>query len=121
MFERIRNRRNAHIGKKHGLLKAKNERCNVDVENLAERLSRYGMLDWYEYQDMYWGREDEYIKEIYQMLEDPGSMDMTIADIEGFLEEAEDWSAEDFRAWGMHKAEVVSIVKDLKKHRRCFP
>lgn len=121
MFGRIRNRRNTHKRKKNGLLKAKNERCNVNVEDLAERLSRYGMLDWYNWQDMYRGREDEYTKEIYRMLEDPGSMDMTIADIEGFLEEAEDWTAEDFRTWGMHKAEVISIVEDLKRHRRCFP
>jgi len=115
MFGRIRNRRDAQKIRKHGLLKAKNERCGVDIDDLAERLSIYGMLDRYEYQDMYRGREDEYVKEICRMLEDPGSMDMVISDIEGFLKEAEDWIAEDFRAWGMHKAEVLPMIFGKRK------
>lgn len=121
MFGRIGNRRNAHNGKKHRLLKAKNERCGVNMESLVERLSRYGKLDWYNYQDLYWGREEEYMKELYRMLEDPDSMDMVISDIEQFLDEAEDWTPKDFEVCGMSEAEIRSTAEDLKRLRRCFP
>jgi len=121
MFGRIRIKRDkTHTRRKHRLLKTRNERCGVDMEDLVERLSRYGMLDWYNYQDAYWGREDEYVPEICEMLKDPESIDVVISDMEQFLEEAEDWTEEDFREWGMHEVEVRSILEDLKRHRRCF-
>jgi len=121
MFERIRNRRGrVYIGRKHGLLKARNERCGVDRGYLAERLSRYGVLDMYSYWDAYAGHEEDYMPDIYGILDDPESMDAVIFDMQQTLEEADDWTDEDYKAWGMSKAEVRSLLEDLRRHRRCL-
>lgn len=121
MFNIIRKCRNARK-EKHKVLKTNNDRCGIDVDGMASRLARFGMLETYGFMDEYGGREDEYMLEIYDMIGDRAGLDAAIAGIEGFLQDTADegWSESDFASLGMSEYEIRRLLKDLKRHRRCF-
>ena len=65
----------------------------------------------YGYWDGYAGREEEYITDISDA-GGSGKHGFDHPDMEVFPRDADDWSRDDYNAWGMSEAEIRSLLED---------